>query len=173
MSFNLEKITGMLRAKAKFPKVRRKIHRAFYQWYCGIQKELQLECVKHRDNYLVMQMPGLNSVISFVLTAWEINVAVEWQGQCWDLLIAFDAWPKHASEGYYCSLCDEDSRVFYPNRIELWRDHLFKPFLDWVNNELRRHQSLFIHENQQATWASLIQGSDEHDVVILPLWVDR
>lgn len=163
----------MRRSKAIFPKARRKIHRAFYQWYCGIQKELPLECVKHRDQFLVMQMPGLNPAISFVLTTWEINVAVEWQNQCWDLLISFEVWLKHTAQGYYCSLCDEYAGAFYPSRVELWRDHLFKPFLDWVNTELRSHQSLFIYGNEHASWASLTKINHENDEIVLPLWVER
>ncbi len=92
----------------------------------------------------------------------EINVHVEWQGKYWDELIDLNAYPCHAPGGYKCKLCVQEngeSATLFPNRESLWLDHLFEPFLKWVNEKLAPALWLQISYigDRGATWAQLIR----------------
>jgi hypothetical protein len=79
----------------------------------------------------------INPAIGAFLTCWELVVFVNWEGQNWDVLLNLDTRPRRlARGGYTCECCKRQNRRIFPSLDALWRDHLFEPFLAWVNGEL-------------------------------------
>jgi hypothetical protein len=44
-----------------------------------------------------------------------------------------------------CDLCPPESRSVFPNRAVLWIDHLFEPFLEWVDESLAKAKWLALY----------------------------
>jgi hypothetical protein len=124
-------------------KVRPRIQRAFLSWFAenGRRFACPIRIKDRTRNYIELEFIGANGMVSASLTYWEINVSFDWQGECWDLFICFEAMPELTAEGYVCSLCVPElcwpePIASYLTRDHLWRNHLFEPFLDWVNTTL-------------------------------------
>jgi hypothetical protein len=117
------------------------------------------ECVElHFNNY-----PGC---LSACLSRVGLGVYVEWEGQPWDALIDYDAYMHQVSGGYKCDLCvheNGESAELFPTREALWLDHLFLPFLKWVNETLVYAHWLRISciNDRGCTWAKLIQNEEK------------
>jgi hypothetical protein len=67
------------------------------------------------------------------------------QGACWDFLLDMDTEPRRVPGGYVCDLCPSEPRPVFPNRPALWTDHLFEPFLEWVNESLAKAKWLALY----------------------------
>ena len=162
--------------KSHFPKVRRRIHRAFFDWYAKNHEQfpLPLQYVGRKDNCLQIGIPGLHPAISIILT-WEIVASVEWQGDCWDLLTCFEAIPQHSARGYTCALCDQQARIHFATREALWQDHLFMPFLNWLNDTLLPAKWIGLYGSYEhgVTWVELITEPNPkpNAIAVLLLWL--
>ncbi len=66
----------------------------------------------------------------------EIVIAVDYDGMTSDLILDLETFPEHGEAGVVCRLCSRDERRVFASREELWRDHLFEPLLQWVNETL-------------------------------------
>ena len=137
-------------------KVRPRIQRAFISWFAEKYQQISvpIRIGRRTRRSIEFEFPLANSLITATLTSsvkgcrfstilCEINIALTWQGECWDLLACFEAIPERTNTGYVCSLCDPElcwpePRAIYQSREHLWRDHLFEPFLEWVNNKLTK-----------------------------------
>ena len=86
-----------------------------------------------RRDYVEYSFQGVNPAIRLSIKNYGyIELWVYYQGTAWDILTDFDVHERKTSTGaYYCHLCDEDSRVFYHSREDLWVDHSFKSLLEW------------------------------------------
>ncbi len=161
--------------KSRFPKIRRHIQRAFLTWYAEQQAHfpLPLQYLRRKDNAIEFSALGLHPALGFSLTSWEMNVYVEWQGVFWDFLISLEAVPYHSVNGYFCDLCKVDSRVLFPSREAVWQDHLFDPFLKWLNDTLlpAKWLGLYGGVEQGCTWAELLTEPDPKATEVLPLWL--
>ena len=157
-------------------KARLRFHRVFFRWIHENQSRFltaPFHITKRTDGYLAFTIPGLNPVLSFGLSTWELGVHVMWQGTRWDTLVFFESLPKAVSDGYICNLCDSDERTIYPSRETLWINHDFEPFLEWVNTELTPTRWLALHgEVNSCTWAKLINEPDPEALVTAPIWLE-
>lgn len=138
---------------------RRPIQRAFLNWLEENRPRFAVEIKLGRRTDTVQQFAfaGINSAISGILSTYEISVFVMRPGDCWDFLLDLDAEPKRVPGGYVCDLCPPESRSVFPNRPALWTDHLFEPFLEWVNESLAKAKWLALHGGPDyATWARLL-----------------
>jgi hypothetical protein len=94
----------------------------------------------------------------------DLEVAVEWEGECWDFLLSEEARPVAIPGGVVCSLCgSEGKHRIFPSVETLWHDHLFRPFEEWISGELASAQvvSLYRTADGGATWARLIRDGDQ------------
>jgi hypothetical protein len=144
------------------------IQRAFLRWF--------------NENYTIFKVPirlarisAKGAKLNFhnfpdCLSIWLANdalrVAVEWQGEPWDVLFDSDLYPCQTPDGFKCTLCEPDegeSAAFFPTREALWLDHLFEPFLKWVNGKLASARWLRISSinDRSCTWAELIQSESK------------
>lgn len=131
-----------------FPKVRRTIHRDFIRWYSQHANEfgMPLKYLKRTDTALDMSFEGLNDllVISLYANNNEIGVHLELNDDWVNSLILFESYPKKVTDGYICSLCLPEAKKLFASREAIWLDHLYEPFLTWVNETLIPAQWLII-----------------------------
>lgn len=159
-------------------KARPRIQRAFLKWLDENQTRFLTappRLGKRTDRHLELILPGLNPVLWISLT-WEIDVGVDWQSTCWDLLTCFEfeAIPEPTEGGYRCKLCSPEFQKIFPTREALWIDHEFEPFLEWVNTVLLHARWLALYgEADSGTWAKLVDEPDPEAAATVPVWVDR
>jgi len=139
-----------------------------------------------------------NHVISFNLTgitpvlAWEIydyhamlivyyQIGPDDDDTFWDGLVDFDiATIQSATGKYYCDLCEEQHRDYYPTRLALWESHCFENILNWSNQHITLNKVLvlFTLKGRGCTWAKLIdptkpeskaQIQKEHVCKVIPV----
>jgi hypothetical protein len=117
---------------------RPRIHRSFLDWLGGNQARflVPIRIKNMTSTSLDIDFIGITKVISAYLLRGEFRVQVEWNGIPWDTLIYFEVSPIKQGEGYVCDFCDPKQRTVFEDRESLWRDHLFEPFLLWVNTSL-------------------------------------
>lgn len=161
---------------------RPRIQRELLHWLSENRQRfvVPVRITRRTDRWIEMAFVGANPILSATLTRWEINIAVEWQGQCWDLVESHEAGAVASGSGYFCTLCVPEARVFYPSREALWRDHLFETFLEWVNDKLLRARWIGIYGSHEigGTWVKLLTDRPEHEReprgkgVVVPLWND-
>jgi len=87
------------------------------------------------DRVMTFSFAGLTRALEVTLTH-EIGIHAMHGSEWWDALIFFEASPMKKPEGYICEDCLPEHAVLYPSRKDLWVDHMFEPFLVWVNETL-------------------------------------
>jgi len=117
---------------------RRALHRAFARWLEANSSLLPVSVrfTKRTDRVWSFAFVGVTEILSGWINTFEISVAAEWDGGAWDLILDLDAYPVRVSGGFACRVCEPEKRVVFPSLEGLWADHLFEPFLAWVNDEL-------------------------------------
>jgi hypothetical protein len=161
-------------------KVRRRFHRAFFRWLHANQSRFltpQFRVISRTDRFITFTILGLDPILTFGLSTWELGIHVEWKDAYWDSLAYFECWPNVVSEGYICDLCEVEKPKYYISREALWIDHVFEPFLEWVNTELTsfRYLALF-GEPGESTCAELVSKTnldlDLEGGIIRPIWLE-
>jgi hypothetical protein len=156
--------------------VRPQIQREFLRWLQEFDHAMGIDVrvTRRTDRWLKMVFVGINPVISAVLTRTGISVTVDIDGLCWDLIFDDDVVPVRVTDGFVCKLCAAESQKVYPSRAALWRDHLFEPFLLWINEKLLPSRTLWLGGSRGgSTWATLSadfsdpQKSDAHSTFLV------
>ena len=141
--------------------------RAFVSWlaenYTRFSVSVRICRITAKSVTLIF--PGYPTCLSVSLCAHSLNVNINWQGVNWDMLISLDAYITRTAGGYQCQLCmaeDTESSQFFPSREALWTDHLYEPFLKWVNEQLAPACWLQISGSSDGgiTCAQLIQAEN-------------
>lgn len=144
----------------RFPKrPRPAFQRFFISWYEEKRSlfPLPLRLLRRTDSRIEMAFKGIESLV-VSLTRDELEVHVFWQGQLWDIIMWLDASTILVPGGYQCIYCEE-RRTFW-SREDLWRDHLFEPFLEWVTFDLSKADHVAIYNNMDGCgWARLISSN--------------
>jgi hypothetical protein len=155
--------------------VRRRFHRTFFSWLQDNQSRFvtpPFHLINRTDCFMTFNIEDLNPAISFGLSRWELGVHVHWQGVYWDSLIYFESLPKAVAGAYKCNFCELESHKTYHSREELWIDHDFEPFLDWVNTELtQKHWLALSGTADNSTWANLVKEPDPTSSFNVPVWI--
>jgi hypothetical protein len=90
----------------------------------------------------------------------EIVISVEYEGEFWDIIFNPDLEAKCEERGWFCALCAEHGTPyqFFKTLEELWIEHLFNPFLDWINGKLAKAEALALCGSIEGgmTWAALV-----------------
>lgn len=156
---------------------RRRVLRAFEQWLAqhGDTFAVPVSISRRYTDHLELVIKGYTSALNITLGR-DLIVAVEHNGECWDLLISLEALPQKTREGYICGLCLPEHLVNYPTPEAMWRNHLFEPFRDWVNDKLAPCHwiALYGSSEEGATWVTLWQTlppSNDNLNTVLPLTV--
>jgi hypothetical protein len=137
---------------------RRPLHNAFFQWSAANERKfaIKLELLEHTGSGLHISFHGINRILTAHLSEHEITVSAVSRGTYWDTILDLDALPKRVPGGYTCELCLEEHRCIFRSVEDLWRDHLFEPFLQWVNDDLAKAEVISISGTPDAVgWAHL------------------
>ncbi len=143
---------------------RPRIQRAFVRWLRGSRARFVVPVCLTKISKRNVELHFLNypDCLSVSLSRDEINVHVNWLGDFWDMLVSLDVHAFRTQGGYKCEFCKHDygeSIALFTSREALWQDHLFDPFLKWVNEELAlaRWLQMSVVANGGTTWAKLIR----------------
>lgn len=131
---NTQKQNKRYRARPRF-------QREFMAWFFEARRKFiaPLKITKRTKNSIELEFVNGQSLINVAVHTYEILVCLKWQGEpWWDGLKEFEAYPERTKNGYVCYMCDPTERETFSSREALWHDHLFQPFLEWVNNTLVR-----------------------------------
>jgi len=158
-------------------KLRPRIQRAFMAWLDANRSSfaVPVQLGRRTGKHWKIRFGGITPYVSAVLigngTQSELVVAAEWQGECWDLFASFETLPCRYGALYFCALCEKSQHQVFGSRQELWFDHLFAPFLDWVNQKLAPANWLVLDDHGGATSAALSveRPDDEANRIILSL----
>lgn len=137
---------------------RPRIQRHFLDWLKTNQSRLAipLSLQSRTDRQMTFSLVGLTPAIEVTLTD-EIGIHVIREKEWWDALLFFEAWPVKKEAGFICQYCEPEFIVPYPSREALWTDHMFEPFLDWVNETLAKMRWLSLSQTEDGggRWADL------------------
>ena len=114
---------------------------------------VKLQKIGARKTKLVF--PELPKVIGIGLSTWNLSVHVTWEERCMDLLLDLDCMVHKTFRGYQCELC-ERPREIWTTLEAMYVDHLYEPFLSWVNEALHPATGVAIYEMRGSTWAELM-----------------
>ena len=148
-------------------KARRRLQREFFHWLAANRERFSigLRIEKRTDRVVAWSFHGINPVISGVLSH-DISIFAGDGDDWWDIIADFWAQPKKVEGGYIdVSLLKEYQRLV-PDRQKLWRDGIFEPFIEWVNETLAKAQQLEVLEGL-AGWsnARLLMDRNHRDGV--------
>ena len=97
-----------------------------------------------------------------------LSVHAMWDGCSWDRLLDLDVLPQATRRGYQCKLCMGWPKsatgpvACFPTREALYQDHVFEPFLKWVNETLACASQMSLYgDPEDCTWAELIDAADD------------
>ena len=109
---------------------------------------------------------GVNPIIQISLNDRDLVAATEWQGRCIDFLFSFESCPAQLANGRYCcELCTDEPQRVFESLEDLWIDHIFEPFLVWVNEKLVPSPWLSLNDLGGATYAMLLQEKPTTELV--------
>lgn len=155
-----------------FPKVRTQIEKTLITWHSQLESiDGELLILRHRrDGLMNLTLPGLNSNIGLEMTASEFLVYVEWQGEYWDLLVGFQVLPVLTEAGYINAFTQQEYRVLYTSRAQLWREEMFNPLITWIKQKLKPAQWIGFYVRDGGHWAEFIQTPDNRAFNCLQVW---
>ena len=140
------------------------VEQAFANWLDAARSRLKIpvQARARTKRQIELSFLGINSAIGASLTTRDLNVFVEWEGRNWDLLLAFDVWPRLAVGGYICEHCRPEQRTNFPDLEALWRDHLFEPLAEWINGKLAAADAVGLYGSASDGWthAKLLSNGD-------------
>jgi hypothetical protein len=140
------------------------MQRAFDCWYRANEGRfaIKLEFIRRTESCLTFGFQGVSRIIDSSLS-YDLSVHVTWDDTSWDMLLSLDAYPKRVPSGYVCTECDPAIRQTFPSREALWEEHLFEPFLEWVNENLAPADALHLYGAGGMTTAKLTKGERNRD----------
>lgn len=107
---------------------------------------------------------GINPVISAHVREQgqdcSLSVFVSRKGDphdCLDIILDLECMAAKTDGGYICSECEIEKWKKFADLKSLLEDHLFEPFLNWVNNELATAQYIGLWEQGGSSAAKLIK----------------
>lgn len=118
--------------------VRPRIQRAFLDWLRANRRRFVVapRIETRTDRWIRITFDGITPIIAVYVGRDGVGVDVEHGGEWFDTLTDLDVALRHRRDGYFCAMCDTAEREYFPTRQALWIDHLFEPFLGWVNDKL-------------------------------------
>lgn len=147
--------TGKVRLRCP---ARRQLHRCFLRWLKENAARMQVPLVieSRTDRVIRCSFAGHTRALEMTLSH-DIGIHVLHDGEWWDSLEFFEAWPIARHPGYICGFCKPEYQKTYPSRQALWEDHMFEPFLSWVNETLTTHAWLMLGQTDGGgiLWAEL------------------
>ena len=134
------------------------MERAFAHWLAANGAQLPGPLTKRQPaRGAAVYEFGASPFVLLHVARYGIDVSVEPDGQCWDLLYSDEVPPAASGDGVVCSLCDEPDRKVYRDDEDLLREHQFEPLFRWLIDDFARAERLELGmvPGGGATWAEL------------------
>jgi len=144
---------------------RKRIQRSFMQWWKQNRQrfDVQVHILTVSHVGIRLKFAKDYGCIFARLSQDDLSVIVEVEGLFWDMLLSLDVCPVRSLNGYSCALCEQSDQI-WPTRDALWVDHLFEPFLEWVNARLAKSCGIKLTGKPgSSTGAELVMKSDLTD----------
>lgn len=111
---------------------------AFVKWQCSAARRftVPIQITKRVGEHVQLSFGVTTPPIIALLNGHELRVLAHCRSEDWDPLLSLKVRPKPVPAGYICEDCMAAPRTTFPSLDALWRDHLFEPFLSWINDEL-------------------------------------
>lgn len=151
-----------------------KFQRAFFRWFEINHSRFSIPVRLKPLKGAMVKIEFKNHPECLTITANESNLGVwiYWDGEPWDGLLELDVSPVKTrdGDGFCCRLCLDHAKK-WSTLEELWVDHLFEPFLKWVNKDFANAKSLRLFGGYKSTtWGQLI--SDGHPENSAPFFAE-
>jgi hypothetical protein len=119
--------------------------RAFVRWFQANHSRflVPVNLKKINAKTVVAQFTNHPDCLLISLNDWSLGVWVIWFGGVWDKLMDSDVHPVKTRGGYRCGACVPSNQV-WPSLEAFWMDHLYEPFLAWVNDDFAQADSIKI-----------------------------
>jgi len=145
-------------------------------WYTANKSRLkhlpELQC---HNNGMIFVFKDITNAIDCTVD-YELQLTVSYQEECWDGLVVF-VFPVIQEENglYYCIECEEFrnqskvqelslSKKYFQSCEELWSDHCFEPFLEWINENFVESNCIALFAVPDCTWAMIVPQQDAKKV---------
>lgn len=140
---------------------RRQYQRDFMNWLEESRDQFVVEPLKPRAtvHYVRLRFPNMTPVLSLEIRCDSIMVIVTWRKQFFDIILELDMYPVWDGNAYRCGLCEDSKRTFQ-SLAAMRKDHLYKPFLQWCNEQFLTSRWLKMVMAGGSTGATLIRDSD-------------
>jgi hypothetical protein len=142
-----------------------RIQRAFVRWFKRNNRRFAVPIRVSKATSKGMEFRFINypDCLSVWLSRDGLSVHVNWQ-EHWDMLLDIDVGIKTTNDGYQCLFCFHEggmTSVLFSSKEALWQDHIFEPFLEWVNEKLAPARWLQISGTAGgSTWTRLIKDKN-------------
>ena len=151
-----------------------KFQRAFFRWFESNKSRFSIPVRLKLFKGAKVKIEFKNHPECLRITANESNLGVRvyWNGEPWDGLLELDVSPVKTrdGDGFSCRLCLDQEKK-WSSLEELWADHLFEPFLRWVNKDFANAKSLRLFGGHKSTtWGQLM--SDWHPENSEPIFAE-
>jgi hypothetical protein len=148
--------------------IRPRIQRAFFAWLEEARARLKRQVIpgKRTDRVLEFSFDVGGRALLGWLSHNGISVGA-FDGDHWyDFVYDDDIVPERVPNGVICRLCLPEAQRTFATREELWREHLFEPFLAWMNEKLAPATALALFSTEPdpergATWPKLVRSPDQ------------
>lgn len=136
-----------------------RFQRAFFHWFKANHTRFSIYVSLKPLKGARVKIEFANHPESLRITAnaSTLGVWAYWNGEPWDRLLDLDVIPVKMRDGvgFSCRLC-QDQTITWSTLEELWANHLFDPFLKWVNKDFANAKTLRLFgECKSTTWANL------------------
>ena len=139
-----------------------KMRHLFFKWLDVNYSRfaVPINATKRSKRRVDIVFTGINPVISARVSEWGEYISLEViasKQNFLDFLEDFDCGAIKKDGGYICPICEAEKQRRFPDLKSLLEDHLFEPFLKWVNGELAAAQWIGIWEQEGCCDARLIK----------------
>jgi hypothetical protein len=125
----------------------------------GLKQRIILQ--RRTDRVIFFEFDVGTPLVHGSLDRHEMGIAVRDDDTTRDLILVLEAFPERIGAEIVCTQCARNERRVFSNREELWRDHLFEPLLQWVNEALAPAVAIAVFEFDGATEAKLVSSPQE------------
>jgi hypothetical protein len=136
-----------------------RFQRAFFRWFEANHTyfSIPVRLKPLKGAKVKIEFANHPECLRITADASNLGVWVYWNRETWDGLLDLDVFPVKTrdGDGFSCRLCLDQTET-WSSLEELWANHLFEPFLKWVNKDFAKAKTLRLFgEYKSTTWANL------------------
>lgn len=117
----------------------------------------RVKIIERKKDYLVFKYDNIIPEIQLVVfSSGSLDIRVEYHNDCWDGIIDFDiSVSKSDNKKYFCEMCEDKNRKYYPSPGKLLKEHVYEEFLKWSNKTISESKFLILNSIKGGRWANI------------------